>query len=96
MELSHDEVRRIAELAKLALTDEEVALYAGQLSKILDYFARLQEVDTSQIPPTASVLPLKNVMRADEVGTPLTPQQVTANAQDKLGDQFRVSAVLEE
>jgi aspartyl-tRNA(Asn)/glutamyl-tRNA(Gln) amidotransferase subunit C len=96
VELSHDEVRRIAELAKLALTDEEVALYAGQLSKILDYFARLQEVDTSQIPPTASVLPLKNVMRADEVGTPLTPQQVTANAQDKLGDQFRVSAVLEE
>ncbi|MBE0689677.1 MAG: Asp-tRNA(Asn)/Glu-tRNA(Gln) amidotransferase subunit GatC [Anaerolineae bacterium] len=96
MELSHQEVRRIAELAKLELTDEEVALYAGQLSNILEYFRKLQELDTSHIPPTASVLPLKNVMRADEPGTPLTPQQVIANAQDKLGDQFRVSAVLDE
>jgi aspartyl-tRNA(Asn)/glutamyl-tRNA(Gln) amidotransferase subunit C len=96
VELSHQEVRRIAELAKLELTDEEVALYAGQLSHILDYFRKLQELDTSHIPPTASVLPLKNVMRADEPGTPLTPQQVIANAQDKLGDQFRVSAVLDE
>jgi len=96
VELSHQEVRRIAELAKLELTDEEVALYAGQLSHILDYFRRLQELDTSHIPPTASVLPLKNVMRADEPGTPLTPEQVIANAQEKLGDQFRVSAVLDE
>ncbi|MCC6615525.1 MAG: Asp-tRNA(Asn)/Glu-tRNA(Gln) amidotransferase subunit GatC [Anaerolineae bacterium] len=96
MELSHQEVRRIAELAKLDLTDDEVALYAGQLSHILDYFRRLQELDTSHILPTASVLPLKNVMREDAPGTPLTPQQVIANAQDKLGDQFRVSAVLDE
>jgi aspartyl-tRNA(Asn)/glutamyl-tRNA(Gln) amidotransferase subunit C len=96
VELSHDEVRRIAELAKLDLTDDEVALYSGQLSKILDYFRRLQAVDTSAIPPTASVLPLKNVLRADVAGEPLTPQQVTANAKDKLGDQFVVSAVLDE
>ena len=67
MELSHDEVRRIAELAKLDLTDDEVTLYAGQLSKILDYFRKLQELDTSNISPTASVLPLKNVMREDVV-----------------------------
>jgi aspartyl-tRNA(Asn)/glutamyl-tRNA(Gln) amidotransferase subunit C len=96
VELSHDEVRRIAELAKLDLTPDEIALYAGQLSKILDYFRRLQELDTSHIEPTASVLPLKNVMRADIPGTPLTPAQVTANTRDKLGDQFVVSAVLDE
>lgn len=96
MELSHQEVRRIAELAKLELTDEEVTLYAGQLSHILDYFTRLQELDTSHIPPTASVLPLHNVMRPDVPGAPLTPEQVVANAQEKLGDQFRVSAVLDE
>ena len=96
MELSHDEVRRIADLARLELTDDEVRLYAGQLSKILDYFRRLQELDTSHIAPTASVLPLKNVMRADEAGAPLTPAQVIANAQDTLGDQFRVSAILDE
>jgi aspartyl-tRNA(Asn)/glutamyl-tRNA(Gln) amidotransferase subunit C len=96
VELSHDEVRRIAELAKLDLTDDEVTLYAGQLSKILDYFRRLQELDTSNISPTASVLPLTNVMREDAAAAPLTPAQVIANAQSTLGDQFLVSAVLDE
>ncbi len=94
MELSHDEVRRIAELAKLNLTDAEVALYAGQLSHILDYFSSLQAVDTSHIEPTASVLPLKNVLRPDVAGTALTPAEVVANAADSDGVQFRVSAVL--
>lgn len=93
MELSHEEVRRIAELAKLELTDAEVTLYAGQLSNVLSYFQRLQAVDTSHIPPTASVLPLKNVFRADEPQTPLSPEEVVANAADSLDNQFRVHAV---
>jgi aspartyl-tRNA(Asn)/glutamyl-tRNA(Gln) amidotransferase subunit C len=96
MGLSHEEVRRIAELAKLELTDDEVALYAGQLSNILDYFQRLQEVDTSHIPPTASVLPLKNVFRPDTALPPITPEQALANAPDAQDNQFRVSAVLGE
>jgi aspartyl-tRNA(Asn)/glutamyl-tRNA(Gln) amidotransferase subunit C len=95
VELSYDEVRKIAELAKLELTEEEITLYAGQLSSILQYFRKLQELDTSQIPPTASVLPLANVFRPDKPGTPLTPEQVVANAADALGDQFRVSNILE-
>jgi aspartyl-tRNA(Asn)/glutamyl-tRNA(Gln) amidotransferase subunit C len=94
MELSHDEVQRIAELAKLDLTRDEVDLYAGQLSHILQYFERLQEVDTSHIPPTASVLPLKNVLRSDEAADPLPVEQVIANASDAYENQFRVSAVL--
>ncbi|MCA0455517.1 MAG: Asp-tRNA(Asn)/Glu-tRNA(Gln) amidotransferase subunit GatC [Chloroflexi bacterium] len=94
MELSHDEVRRIAELAKLDLTDAEISLYAGQLSNILQYFERLKEIDTSHIAPTASVLPLKNVLRADKAATPLSPEDVVRNASDSLGDQFLVSAVL--
>ena len=93
MELSHEEVRKIAELAKLDLTDAEVALYAGQLSDVLRYFQRLQAVDTSHIPPTASVLPLKNVFRPDEPQTPLSPEEVVANAADSLDNQFRVHAV---
>ena len=96
MGLSHEEVRRIAELAKLDLTEDEVALYAGQLSNILDYFQRLQAIDTSQIPPTASVLPLKNVLRADVAREPITPEQAVANASDAFENQFRVSAVLGE
>jgi aspartyl-tRNA(Asn)/glutamyl-tRNA(Gln) amidotransferase subunit C len=94
MELSHEEVRRIAELAKLDVTREEAVLYAEQLSHILQYFERLQEVDTSQILPTASVLPLKNVLRADEAASPLPLEQVLANASDAYENQFRVSAVL--
>jgi aspartyl-tRNA(Asn)/glutamyl-tRNA(Gln) amidotransferase subunit C len=52
LELSHEEVRRIAELARLDLTDAEVALYAQQLSSILQHFQRLQAIDTSHIEPT--------------------------------------------
>lgn len=94
MELSHDAVRAIAELAKLDLTDDEVAMYAGQLSDILQYFEQLAEVDTSAIEPTASVLPLKNVLRPDVPQPPLTPAEAIANAPDAEDDQFRVSAVL--
>jgi aspartyl-tRNA(Asn)/glutamyl-tRNA(Gln) amidotransferase subunit C len=96
VELSREEVRNIAELAKLDLTDEEVNLYAGQLSNILGYFERLQQLDTSHIPPTASVLPLKNVLRPDMPAQPLPPEQVIANAPDAEDNQFRVSAVLDE
>ena len=61
--LSADEVKYVAELAKLQLTEEEIALYAGQLSAVLDYAAALGAVDTSHVPPTATVLPLRSVMR---------------------------------
>ncbi len=96
MTLSHDEVRRIAELAKLDLTDAEVSLYAGQLSDVLDSFQRLQQIDTSHIPPTASVLPLKNVLRDDIAGAPLTVQQVIANASSARHGQFMVEDILGE
>ncbi len=95
MELSKEEVRKIAALAKLELTDDEVTLYAGQLSSILQYFRKLQEVDTSHIPPTASVLPLKNVFRADDPAPALPVDEVLANAPDAYEGQFRVSAVLD-
>jgi len=96
MALSHETVRSIAELAKLQLTDDEVDLYSKQLSAILDYFEHLQQVDTSHIESTASVLPLKSVMRDDEVGEPLPPEDVIANAPDSEDNQFRVSAVLDD
>lgn len=96
MKLSHEEVRSIAELARLDLTEGEVEMFARQLSDIIDYFKRLQELDTSHIPLTASVLPLKNVLRADVAGEPLSPEDAVANAPDALDNQFRVSAVLGE
>lgn len=96
MKLTVEEVRSIAELARLDLTEDEISLYAGQLSEVLNYFERLQELDTSHIEPTASVLPLKNVLRPDVPGEALPPDEVVANAPDAEDHQFRVSAVLGE
>ena len=93
--LSADAVRAIADLARLELSEDEIELYSGQLSDILGYFQRLQELDTSQIPPTASVLPLSNVLREDRASAPLTPEQVIANAPQSEANQFRVNAVLD-
>jgi aspartyl-tRNA(Asn)/glutamyl-tRNA(Gln) amidotransferase subunit C len=65
MPLTIDEVTHIADLARLSLPEEELALYREQLSAILDYASRLQQVDTSDIPPTSSVLPLRSMLRED-------------------------------
>ena len=92
--LSEDDVRAIADLARLHISDSELALYQRQLSDILDYFRKLEELDTSQVDPTSSVLPLTNVMRHDEADTPLRLEDVVANAPDSDGEQFRVRAVL--
>jgi len=93
--LSADDVRAIADLARLELQDEDVARYQKQLSDILGYFQKLEELDTSHIDPTSSVLPLTNVMREDEAGEALSVDDVVANAPDSDGEQFRVRAVLD-
>jgi aspartyl-tRNA(Asn)/glutamyl-tRNA(Gln) amidotransferase subunit C len=88
-------VEHIAELAKLRLTEDEINLYAGQLSAILDYAERLQALDTDAIPPTASVLPLRNVLRPDAAQGSLLRDEALANAADTADGQFRVEAVLD-
>ena len=95
MKLSLAQVEHIAELARLALTDEEKARYQEQLSTILEYAERLQALDTSAIPPTATVLPLRNVMRADLAHPSMSREDVLANAPQVEADSFRVQAVLE-
>jgi len=95
MPLTLEQVEHIAELARLELTAEEKALYREQLSAILDYAAILQRVDTSAIPPTATVLPLRNVMRDDVVQPSLPIEDVLANAPDVEDGCFRVTAILE-
>lgn len=96
MHLTTDEVRHVAELAKLHLTEEEVALYAEQLSAILDYAETLQQVDTSHVPPTPYVLPLDNVMRDDVPEPSLSNAAALANAPDQADGFFRVRAVFED
>jgi len=95
MKLSREEVQHIAGLARLALSDEEQALYQGQLSAILEHFARLQELDTEAISPTATTLPLRNVMRADEPRPPFSREGILANAPAIEKGCFKVPAALE-
>ena len=95
MKLSREEVQHIAELARLALSEEEEALYQEQLSDILEYFERLQELDTEAIPPTATVLPLRSVMRADEARPSSPRDDILANAPAVENGCFRVPAVLD-
>jgi aspartyl-tRNA(Asn)/glutamyl-tRNA(Gln) amidotransferase subunit C len=96
MHLTTDEVRHVAELAKLRLTEDEIRQYTQQLAAILDYAEILQQVDTSHVPPTPYVLPLANVLAADEPQPSLPNDAALANAPDAAGGFFRVAAVFEE
>ena len=93
-QLSLQEVENIAHLARLRLTDEEKTLFQSQLSAILDYAQTLQQLDTTDIPPAASALPLNNVMRADEPRPSLPVEDALANAPDVQDNSFRVKPVL--
>jgi len=95
MKLRREEVQHIATLARLALSDEEQALYQEQLSAILEHFERLQELDTEAIAPTATVLPLRSVMRPDEPRQPSSREDILANASATEEGCFKVPAVLD-
>ncbi|MBI3762286.1 MAG: Asp-tRNA(Asn)/Glu-tRNA(Gln) amidotransferase subunit GatC [Chloroflexi bacterium] len=95
MALTLSEVEHIAELAKLSLSDEEKARFREQLSAILDYVAMLNRLDTSAIPPTATVLPLRTVLRPDEVTPSFPREKLLANAPDANAGMFQVPPVLE-
>ena len=95
MKLSREEVLHIALLARLGLTEAEVDRLREQLSNILENFEELQQVDTSNVPPTAQSVALQNVVSEDEVAPSLPQSQVLANAPKKERNFFRVRAVLE-
>lgn len=95
MSVSDDEVRKIAKLARLRLTDAEVALYGGQLSKILDSMTELAKADTSGVAPTTSVLGAVNVMRDDEPKPFADAEALLANAPERDGPYFKVRKVIE-
>lgn len=95
MSLTPEEVEHIAELAHLSLTKEEKARYQVQLSAILEYVQRLQELDTDAIPPTATVLPIHSVVRPDQC-RPSTPREdLMSNAPASAEGMFQVPVILE-
>ncbi|MDE2490756.1 MAG: Asp-tRNA(Asn)/Glu-tRNA(Gln) amidotransferase subunit GatC [Elusimicrobia bacterium] len=95
MSVSEDEVRRIAKLARLRLTDGEIRLYGGQLTKILDAMAELGTLDTAKTPPTASVLGAVDVLREDEPRLFAGRERILDNAPDRDGPYFKVRKVIE-
>lgn len=95
MKLTREQIAHIAELARLDLTDQEMALYQEQLSAILEYAERLESLNTDAIPPTATVLPVRNVMRKDEPCPSMAREDILANAPETEDGCFRVQAVLE-
>lgn len=92
--LSRDDVLHVARLARLDLTGEEVDLYAGQLSAVLEHAADVAALDTAGVPPTAHPLPLENVFRDDVVAAGLERQEVLAQAPAAEEGQFRVPPIL--
>jgi aspartyl-tRNA(Asn)/glutamyl-tRNA(Gln) amidotransferase subunit C len=94
--ISRDEVAHLAHLARLAVTEEELDTFAGQLDVILQAVARVGEVAAADIPPTSHSVPLTNVLRDDAVVPGLTAGDVLAGAPDAAGGRFRVPRILDE
>ena len=94
MKISRQEVEHVALLARLELTEQEIAEYTGQLNAILDYAAVLEQLDTESVPPTAHAVPLHNVLRSDEVRPSMAQDKVLQNAPDSDEGFFRVPKIV--
>jgi aspartyl-tRNA(Asn)/glutamyl-tRNA(Gln) amidotransferase subunit C len=94
--LDEGAVRHVAHLARLHISDDEVARFADQLSSILDYVAQLNELDTADTPPTAHPLPVVNVFREDEVRPGLEQSVALSNAPQRQDGFFQVPKVLDQ
>ncbi|MDO8658677.1 MAG: Asp-tRNA(Asn)/Glu-tRNA(Gln) amidotransferase subunit GatC [Candidatus Levybacteria bacterium] len=89
------DVKHVAKLANLPLKDEEIEKFEGQLSSILDYIKKLQEVDTSSVEETSQVTGLEKVEREDEAKPSLSQEEVLSNAKEKHNGMFKVKAILD-
>jgi aspartyl-tRNA(Asn)/glutamyl-tRNA(Gln) amidotransferase subunit C len=92
--LSRRDVEHVAHLARLGLSADEINRLEGELNHILEQYAVLSELDTDAIAPTAQVIELENVMRADEVQPGFDVETALANAPERHGDHFVVPAIL--
>jgi aspartyl-tRNA(Asn)/glutamyl-tRNA(Gln) amidotransferase subunit C len=93
--LTIDEVRHVAQLAKLTLSDEELVKFQTQLSAILDYVRQLQAVDTTGVEETSQVTGLENVLRDDVVVENLSNEEALSNVKSKHKGYVKVPGVLE-
>ena len=92
--LSRADVEHVAHLARLGLTDEELARLEGQLNHILDQYAILARLDTDAIPPTAQTIELENILRDDAARPSLAVDEALGNAPAREGDFVVVPAII--
>jgi len=95
MKLTLEDVEHVALLARLELSEEEKRLFATQLAKILEYVAKLDELNTDEVEPVFHVVPLSNVFREDEVRVSLPLEKVLQNAPKASHDCFNVPKIIE-
>jgi aspartyl-tRNA(Asn)/glutamyl-tRNA(Gln) amidotransferase subunit C len=89
-------VKKVAKLSRLELTEAEVEEFTGQLSAILDYVEKMNELDTTDVEPLAHCLPISNVFREDRVGESLGTERTLANAPQRDGEFFKVPKILDD
>lgn len=90
------QVRQVAKLSRLALSEAEIAQFAEQLSAILEYVEKLNQLDTSNVEPLAHCLPINNCLREDKIKQSLGTEKTLANAPQKDEQFFLVPKILEE
>ncbi len=95
MAIDEQTVDHVARLARLELSEEERTRFAHQLGRILEYCAKLDELDTTQVEPTSHVIAMTNVFREDIVETPLARDAVLAGAPEQEDGFFKVPPVIE-
>ena len=96
MSIGRSDVAHVARLARLALTEEELDLFTGQLATVLDHAADVAALDLSAVAPTAHPLPIRNVLRADEPRPGVDRDEVLAAAPDVEDGRFRVPRIVGE
>ncbi|MFN6346123.1 MAG: Asp-tRNA(Asn)/Glu-tRNA(Gln) amidotransferase subunit GatC [Cyanobium sp.] len=94
--ITAEDVRKVAQLARLDLPEEKIATYTGQLERILDYVAHLEAVDTEGVPPTTRAVEVVNVTRDDRIDPTPVRDQLLDLAPQREGDFFRVPRILGE
>ncbi len=94
--IDEEQVRKVAKLGRLELSDAEVEEFAGQLSAILEYVEKMNELDTDGVEPLAHCLAVSNVFRDDVVAESLGTEKTLANAPERDGEFFKVPKILDE
>ncbi|GAE29522.1 Asp-tRNA(Asn)/Glu-tRNA(Gln) amidotransferase subunit GatC [Alkalihalobacillus hemicellulosilyticus] len=93
--ISEEQVKHVANLARLAITEEEAKMFTEQLDAIITFAEQLNELDTTGVEPTTHVLNMKNVLREDKAGEGLPVEEVLKNAPDHEDGQIKVPSIIE-